>query len=102
MKKTIAAIALVASGTITASVATALVRPPPPGTPVPKVQTVCLAMSGTANDGSVTLSSCDSANNNLRAKVQLLENGCAEGQAALRTRNKTAVSSCMPPGMVQL
>lgn len=101
MKKTIAALAIIASGSLTAQVASAIARPTDPSAPRPKISTACLGINQNA-DESVSLSSCDSASNNKRSGVELKQNGCAEGQAAIRTLNKLAISSCMPPGMVQL
>lgn len=102
MKKTIAAIAIIASGTMASSVASAIARPTDPNSPQPKINTVCLRIAGTAADGSVSLSTCDSSANNKRAQARLQDNGCAEGQASIRTYNKVAIAACMPPGMVQL
>lgn len=98
MKKTITALAIIASG----SMALAISRPHNPNAPAPKLRTICLKVVQTANDASQVLSSCDSTPNNKMAQVELLENGCAEGQASLKTYNKIAITACMPPGMVQL
>ena len=101
MKKTIAALAILTVG----SMSSALVRPPPPGgklPPKPVLTTVCLKISAVASDRSQTLGFCDQSNNNKRAQADLLENGCAEGQAAIKTYNKVAIGSCMAPGIVQL
>lgn len=98
MKKTITALAILASG----SMAFAIARPIDPGGPQPKLRTICLKVAQTANDGSQTLSTCDSAPNNTRAQVELLENGCAEGQMSIKTYNRIAMNACMPPGMIQL
>ncbi|MEQ1722484.1 MAG: hypothetical protein ABL930_04865 [Pseudobdellovibrio sp.] len=97
MKKTIAAIALMTS----ANLAVAMPRPPDPNAPKPVLKTICLK-TYTDNDGSVTLASCDSARNNKVQKKELLANGCAEGQSAIRTYNNIAIGACMPPGVVQL
>lgn len=98
MKKTITALAILASG----SMAFAIARPIDPNAPQPKLRNICLKVAQITNDGSLNLSTCDSTPNNTRAQVQLLENGCAEGQASLKTYNKVAINACMPPGMVQL
>lgn len=98
MKKTITALAILASG----SMALAIARPIDPNAPRPKLRTICLKVVQTADDGSQSLSTCDSSPNNTRAQVQLQENGCAEGQASMKTYNKIVINACMPPGMVQL
>lgn len=98
MKKTIATIAIIASG----SVSMAIARPPNPNAPKPVLKTVCLKISNTASDRSQTVGFCDQTNNNKRAQADLLENGCAEGQVAIKTYNQVAISSCMAPGIVQL
>lgn len=95
MKKTVAAIAILAS-TVASN---AMPLPTDPNAPKPK--TVCLNMYQN-QDGSVSLGSCDAARNNVVLKKQLAQNGCAEGQAAITTRNKIAISACLPPGVVQL
>ncbi len=98
MKKTIASLAILASG----SLVLAMPRPPDPNAPKPVLKTICLRVAQTAADGSQSLATCDSAHNNQRSNSQLLANGCAEGQASIRTYSEIAISACMPPGMVQL
>ena len=80
----------------------AIARPIDPNAPRPKLRTICLKVAQTANDESQTLSTCDSTPNNNRAQIRLQENGCAEGQASLKTYNNIAINACMPPGMIQL
>jgi hypothetical protein len=97
MKKTIAAIALMSSANL------AVAMPPrvDPNAPKPVLKTICLK-TYTGNDNSVTLDNCDSSTNNKNEKIKLLDNGCAEDQAAIRTFNEIAIVACMPPGVVQL
>ena len=97
MKKTIATIAILAAG----SVALSMPRPPDPNAPRPVLKTICLK-TYTRDDGSASLANCDSSSNNKRARAELKENGCAEGQSSITTYNNLAIASCMPPGMVQL
>jgi hypothetical protein len=75
--------------------------PMPPDKNAPKPKTVCLN-AYQQQDGSISLGSCDAARNNVTLKKEILQNGCAEGQAAITTRNKIAISACLPPGVVQL
>ncbi len=95
MKKTIAAVALLAS-----SGALALVGPRDPNLPPPKFSKICLR-TYVESDGSV-LGTCDESNNNQRGGKTLLKNGCAEGQVGLTVLGNSPVTSCMPPGVVQL
>ncbi len=97
MKKTIATLAILASSTVAFS----MPQMPDPNAPKPKLRTICLN-SYTARDGSIDLSSCDSSANNRNDGEKLNDNGCADGQASIRTYSKIAISSCMPTGMVQL
>ena len=95
MKKTVAVIAILAS----TAASQAMPLPPDPNAPKPK--TICLN-AYQQQDGSVSLGSCDASKNNVILKKQIAQNGCAEGQASITTRNKIAISACMPPGVVQL
>ena len=95
MKKTVAAIAILASA------AASQAMPPMPDPNAPKPKTVCLKMYQN-QDGSTSLGSCDASRNNIISKARLGQNGCAAEQAAITTRNKIAISACLPPGVVQL
>ncbi len=76
MKKSITAMALLASATS----AHALVGP---GTgPVPTPNVACVAVSYDA-DGSLHAADCDETRNNKRLGRKLLANGCAEDQARI-------------------
>lgn len=98
MKKTIAAMALIAS-----SNALAIAPPVMPGQPQPKVVKYCLSLSEYETEaGKALYAGCDESSNNKYEKRQLLENGCAEGQVALSIQGGAKIRSCMPPGMVQL
>ncbi len=93
-KTTIAAFAL------TASSAFALIGP---GT---TSKTYCLDQYEGQKGASYT-GSCDQTANNKELGKALLENGCAEGQTALQALSfggkfDIEISSCMPPGVVQL
>ncbi|MES2768723.1 MAG: hypothetical protein V4596_06205 [Bdellovibrionota bacterium] len=91
MKKTIAAIAILAS-----TQAHALA---PPGPTIPK-QKVCLK-SYKLDDKSVQVGSCDSSYNNQSENLPLKENGCAKNQVAL-TVDENTIQACLPAGAVQL
>jgi hypothetical protein len=95
MKKTVAAIAILAS----TAASQAMPLPPDPNAPKPK--TICLNMYQN-QDGSTSLGNCDVSRNNIILKARLGQNGCAAEQAAITTRNKIAIAACMPPGVVQL
>lgn len=97
MKKTIATLAIMT----TATIAAAMPRPTDPNAPKPVLKTICLAQY-TNQDGSVSLSNCNSARNNTIKKLEIKENGCAEGQASIRTYENLAIRACLPPGVVQL
>lgn len=92
MKKTIAAIAVLASTNAYA------LRPP--NMHEEERETVCLK-TYKLDDKSIQTNSCDSTNNNKRQNLQILENGCAKGQVAVVVLKDT-IHSCMPPGAVQL
>lgn len=95
--KTIAAIAMAVS----ASSAHALIGPGHgnDGQPAPKLNTVCLRMSGPDAQGSLYASDCDEAAANAHYERQLNASGCAEGQIAIQTYS-LSVTSC--PTYVQL
>jgi len=95
--KTIAVLSLAAS-----SSAFALMLPPV------KAKTVCLNTYETAQ-GSLHLGTCDEAKNNKTLDRPLLDNGCAEGQAAMTVQKWEAqanftpnISACLPPNVAQL
>jgi hypothetical protein len=98
MKKSIATVALLVS----ASSAHALVRPRPghdlPVDPV-QTKTVCLAVYGAEADGSQNAGSCDQSLRNQMYSRELKQNGCAEGQVAIK-ETTLEVPSC--PVAVQL
>ncbi len=93
MNKTIASLALLAAS----SSAFALIGPGPSRSPVQE-RTYCLNLSTTEANVSY-VSDCDETRNNTKFKLELKENGCAEGQAALVTTRVT-IPSC--PSFVQL
>lgn len=95
MKKTIAAFALVASSS-------ALALGPPSRQQPPK-KTVCFKVS-TVKSGKNKLSyaGCDHTNNNQRAHLENLENGCPAGQVSLTVDADADIHACMPPGLTQL
>ncbi len=103
MKKTIASLALFAS----ASSAHALMIDPrlnqtgeitAQGVPMPQPTTLCLSYNEDQK-GQVYLGSCDETERNHLYSLPILENGCAEGQAALITY-EIEIKSC--PTFVQL
>ncbi|OQW46602.1 MAG: hypothetical protein A4S09_05325 [Proteobacteria bacterium SG_bin7] len=94
MKKTISAIALLATSN-------SMAMPAPHTGPKPVYVKVCLATHVSQKDGSIW-GGCDESRNNVVEKRQLLENGCAEGQVALTFKDKSPIQACFPPGMVQL
>lgn len=93
MKKTIAALLLVSSN----SFAEAKVM----AQPQDEYKTACF-QSYTNADGSMSASDCDSSRNNKTDKLKIAENGCAQGQVAIRIRKSEVISSCFPSGVVQL
>lgn len=90
MKKTIATLAILAS-------ANAYALRGPGG---PEHETVCLK-TYKLSDKSIQAGSCDESRNNASQDRELMENGCAKGQVAVSVEVDT-ISSCMPPGAVQL
>jgi hypothetical protein len=100
MKKSITAIALAASSTS----AFAMIEPNDGA----ERKTYCVS-TYEADDGSQYVSQCDETENNKRENRPLLQNGCAEGQAAIggvkrRSEKKfdIEISACLPPNVVQL
>jgi len=100
MKKSITAIALAASSTS----AFALIAP----NLGDEQKTYCVS-TYEADDGSQYVSQCDETKNNERENRPLLQNGCAEGQAAIsgfkrRSEKKfnIEISACLPPNVAQL
>jgi hypothetical protein len=87
MKKTIASLALLVS----AGSAFALVGPGP-NPPQPK--NVCLSVYE-GNQGESYLGDCDLTPNNKKHNVKLLANGCAQGQASLKSF-RIQVPACVP------
>lgn len=64
-------------------------------------KTACF-QSYTNADGSVSTSDCDSSKNNEVDKLKITQNGCAQGQIAIRVRKSQVIKSCLPSGVVQL
>ena len=96
-KKTIVAFA------ITASSAFALIGPMPA-----EYKNLCLNVYDNAN-GVQYAGRCDETRNNEYSKLEILENGCAEGQISLTAmkvqgseRFDIEINSCLPPHVVQL
>lgn len=95
MKKTIAAIALVASS----SNALAIGRP---GLGK-EMKTVCFKVTAVkSGKNKLMYAGCDQSENNQRAHLENLENGCPKGQVALTVEVDANIRSCLPPGVVQL
>lgn len=98
MKKTIAALAILAS----ASTSQALM---PEGMYLEgdkskqTERVICLSELYTENDGSKVIGSCDESEANAEYGAELKANGCAEGQLAIRTVS-LQIESC--PTAVQL
>jgi hypothetical protein len=99
ISKTIAALSLTASSSAFGLMA--------PDQPV-RTKTVCLNTYERA-DGSLELGTCDEAKNNRTERRPLLENGCAEGQAAMTVQKWASqpgftpqIAACLPPNVVQL
>jgi hypothetical protein len=92
MKKTIAAVALMASAT------TSMAMPFPHNEP-PK--TMCLKVYS-APDKSKEASDCDDSDNNATLKLKLKANGCAAGQVVISTYDQLNIPKCMPAGAIQL
>lgn len=92
MKKTIAAIALMASST------TVLAFAPPPTEPA---KTVCIK-AFSLQDGSKVGQDCDDSDNNMRLNRPIKASGCAAEQVAITTYDELNIPKCMPAGAVQL
>lgn len=92
MKKTIASMALLVSTTS----AFALIGPG--GRDVPKPKTYCLSLYETEQNVAY-VGDCDESDKNARYGLELKENGCADGQAALQSV-RVRIPSC--PTFVQL
>ena len=97
-QKTLAAFA------VTASSAFALIGP----MPAAEFKNICLAVYDNA-DGAKWAGQCDQTRNNEIKGLELLENGCAEGQISLTAtkhqpseRFDIEIYSCLPPNVVQL
>ena len=94
MKKSIAALALLAAATQAHS-------EPQPRTKAYPVTKVCIQTVKGA-DGSET-ATCNADNLNTSGKAKLLQNTCAKGQVLMMvTDAPSPLDSCMPPGVVQL
>lgn len=93
MKKTIGSIALLMS----AAQAHAFIVPTPGNQPRPRprpvVQTYCLSQQQTASDGSMTVGSCDESERNQMMGSELMENGCAQDQVAIKAV-RLQIKSC--------
>ena len=97
MKKTIAAAALSASTS-----ALALWAPPA------EQRTICLDKYENES-GAIYGGSCDQSANNETLGLELLENGCAEGQIAITSQRyhnseqwSVNIGPCLPPNVAQL
>jgi hypothetical protein len=97
MKKTIAAVAIMASSTA----ALAFPGMPNPNQPPPVLKTICLNVYP-EQDKSKVASDCDDSDNNATLGKQLKQNGCAGGQIAIQTYDELNIPKCMPAGVVQL
>ncbi|SMF79917.1 hypothetical protein [Pseudobacteriovorax antillogorgiicola] len=97
VQKTIAVMSLAVSAS-----ASAFMPAPQPT----KTKTICLN-SYELRDGSVNAGTCDESDNNYYDQREILDNGCAEGQIALKTKLVNGkfdinVRSCLPTNVVQL
>jgi hypothetical protein len=95
-KKTIAAVAITVS-----SISTFARMPGPKET-----KNICLDVRQDAK-GALYAGNCDQTRNNQTSGVELLANGCAQEQIALRASKygekfDIEVRSCLPPHIVQL
>jgi hypothetical protein len=90
MKKTIAAIALLASSN-------AYALRPPPETDLKKA---CVKVHKMQDRSGIA--GCDETSNNERANLRLRDNGCAKGQVAISTYGELDIEACLPPGIAQL
>lgn len=99
MKRTIAAVALLAS----ASTSQALIEPGVFGADETKSRqperVICLSEYSPEADGSRNVGACDESNANRVYGLEIMANGCAEGQLALRSVS-VQIESC--PTAVQL
>ena len=92
MKKTIAAVALMASAN------TVMALAPPPSNPA---KTVCLNVY-TVKDKSKVAADCDDSDNNARLSRKIQQSGCTSRQVAITTYDQLNIPKCMPAGAVQL
>lgn len=95
MKKTIATLAILASASANALM-------PGPGAHVPErpeTKTACIEVYEGYSDGSLITGTCDATMKNEMYSKQLMENGCAKGQAAMQVV-ENQIKSC--PTYVQL
>jgi hypothetical protein len=99
MKKTIAALALMAA--TSTSYAMPLPRDPnQPEPPKPEIKTVCLEVFTKHKDGSFEVGGCDMVERNERDEVDSVKkNGCPKGQVAIKTA-EVEISAC--PTRMQL
>jgi hypothetical protein len=93
MKKTITFLLLVSSQTYAEGKSADFIKK--------EYRTACF-QTYTNADSSVSASDCDSAKNNKIDKLKIAENGCAQGQVAIRVHKSQVISSCLPSGVVQL
>lgn len=91
--KTIASVAMLVSTTS----AFAFMAPNPG--PVPEPEHYCVSLYTDDKGENATLGDCDLRERNERYDVELQKNGCAEGQAAMITRD-VKIKSC--PSFAQL
>lgn len=94
MKKTIAALALLAASTQVSAM------PRPPGGEQPIFVKTCVQLYK-GQDKSL-YGGCDASRNNKHSSKKLLENGCLANQVAISFENESPIRACMPPGIVQL
>ena len=94
MKKTIAAMAILAAATQTVAM------PRPPGGEQPVFVKACVSLYK-AQDGGL-IGGCDESSNNKNSKKKILSSGCAAKQVAITFEDVSPIDACMPPGLVQL
>ena len=94
MKKTIAALALLAASTQVSAM------PRPPGGEQPILVRACIELYK-GQDKSL-YGGCDATHNNERSGKKLMENGCLRNQVSITFVNESPIRACLPPGMVQL
>ena len=108
MKKTITAMAIAGASS------TAFALQVPPTGVTPKARTICLSTYTDSND-LLYVGSCDRARNNTILKREVLANGCAESQVAMKisewvndkgqivsTSTSTKIAFCLRPNVAQL